>query len=371
MESFIVIGAGIAGASTAYHLAKRNKKVIIIDREEMGQATDAAAGIICPWLSQRRNKVWYKLAKNGAAYYPELMESLEADGETNTGYSQVGALAIHTDEKKLDAMVDRAMKRRTDAPEIGSIERLNARETKEKFPLLRDDFQSVYVSGAARVSGRSLKQALLNAAKKHGATFIKGHATLIQENARITGARVHHQSYYADRVIVTTGVWMNEVESSLPLPFQVTSQKAQIMHLKLAHTVTHNWPVVMPPNDQYMLTLSDSRIIIGATHENNLGFDSNVTAGGIQEVLTKAFQIAPKLDSSTILETRVGFRPFTPGFLPLIGEVPNVDGVLFANGLGASGLTMGPYIGSLLTSMALNEQPDINIYPYSVQAIME
>ncbi|GAE45963.1 D-amino acid dehydrogenase small subunit [Mesobacillus boroniphilus JCM 21738] len=56
MKKYVVIGAGILGTSTAYHLAKEGKSVIIIDREEPGQATDAAAGIICPWLTQRRNK---------------------------------------------------------------------------------------------------------------------------------------------------------------------------------------------------------------------------------------------------------------------------------------------------------------------------
>ena len=56
MKEFIVIGAGILGASTAYHLARAGVVVTVVDRNDPGQATDAAAGIICPWLSQRRNK---------------------------------------------------------------------------------------------------------------------------------------------------------------------------------------------------------------------------------------------------------------------------------------------------------------------------
>ena len=61
MSSCIVIGSGILGASTAYHLAKSGAKVILVDRKDAGQATDAAAGIVCPWLTQRRNKAWYQL----------------------------------------------------------------------------------------------------------------------------------------------------------------------------------------------------------------------------------------------------------------------------------------------------------------------
>lgn len=51
MKTYIVIGAGILGASTAYHLAKAGVRVTLVDRQDLGQATNAAAGIVCPWLS--------------------------------------------------------------------------------------------------------------------------------------------------------------------------------------------------------------------------------------------------------------------------------------------------------------------------------
>lgn len=70
MKKVIVIGAGILGASAAYQLAVMGAEVLIIDRQDPGQATDAAAGIICPWLSQRRNQAWYRLAKAGRASIP-------------------------------------------------------------------------------------------------------------------------------------------------------------------------------------------------------------------------------------------------------------------------------------------------------------
>lgn len=100
MKSYIVVGAGILGASTAYHLAKAGANVTIVDRQQVGQATDAAAGIVCPWLSQRRNKAWYKIVKGGARYYSSLIQQLEEDGETDTGYNRVGAISLHIDEKK-------------------------------------------------------------------------------------------------------------------------------------------------------------------------------------------------------------------------------------------------------------------------------
>lgn len=366
MKKITVIGAGILGASTAYHLAKAGVEVTLVDRRDLGQATDAAAGIVCPWLSQRRNKAWYQLVKGGARYYPSLIEQLEGIGETETGYKRVGAISLHTETEKLEQMAARALKRREDAPEIGEITILSPSETKKLFPPLHEDYGSVYVSGGARVNGRALRKALVNAAVKYGARFLEGSASLVHKHSQIIGVRINEKILEADLVIVTGGVWAKELLRPLDVNLLVKPQKAQIVHLEIVNTDTSKWPVVMPPNDQYILTFEDGRVVVGATHEDDAGLDLRVTAGGINEVLGKALLVAPGLANSNILETRVGFRPFTPGFLPVIGYLPNYEGLLVSNGLGASGLTAGPYLGAELAKLALGRQMEIDISNYDV-----
>ena len=366
MKKVIVIGSGILGATTAYKLAKYGAYVTIVDRNDNGQATEAAAGIICPWLAQRRNKAWYQLAKGGARIYPSLIAELMEDGESDTGYKRVGALGLHTDETRLLKTKERVLKRRQNAPEIGDVTLLNSFETKALFPPLDDTYQSIHISGAARVDGNSLRNALLSGAKKHGATVVNGHADLSYEGNKITGVIVAGEVITADIVIATSGAWMNELFKPLGVHFDVQPQKAQIVHLELPNTDTSKWPVIMPPNNQYLLTFENSRIIIGATHESDAGFDNRITAGGVHEILSKALEVAPGLAESTIIETKVGFRPFTPGSLPVIGSLPSFDGLLLANGLGATGLTMGPYIGTELAKLALGMELEIDLDDYDV-----
>ncbi|WP_307892418.1 NAD(P)/FAD-dependent oxidoreductase [Bacillus swezeyi] len=365
MKSYIVVGAGILGASAAYHLAKSGADVTLIDRQDQGRATDAAAGIVCPWLSQRRNQAWYKLAKGGARYYTDLIKQLEADGESDTGYKRTGAISLHTDERKLDQMEERAHLRRKDAPEIGEIARLSPAATKRLFPPLADGYGSVHISGAARVNGKALRRSLVNAAQKHGAAVLKGNASLLYEDHRVTGVRTDDRTIHADQVLITAGAWASELLKPLGLNFLVTYQKAQIIHLRLSDADTGSWPVVMPPHDQYILAFEDGRIVAGATHENEaeLG-DCRVTAGGLHDIFKKALAIAPGLENGMMLEARVGFRPFTPGFLPVIGPLSNVSGLLIANGLGASGLTSGPYLGRELAKLALGEPLEIDVGLY-------
>ncbi|EJW15217.1 FAD-binding oxidoreductase [Paenibacillus alvei] len=369
MKKVIVVGAGILGASTAYQLAKLGADVLIVDRNDSGQATDAAAGIICPWLSQRRNQAWYRLVREGARYYPKLIQELTSEGETDTGYARVGALCIHDDVDKLRMMEERAYSRKEDAPEVGNITPLNETETRKRFPLLAGGYHSVHISGAARVDGRALRDALLRSAQRNGAAMIQGDAVLQYKSKRVTGVMVGDESFASDIVIVCAGAWANPLFKPLSLHFQISYQKAQIMHLHVPDQQdTGSWPLIMPPTDQYMLAFNQQKIVIGATHENEVeGYDTRVTAGGMQEVLNKGLTLAPALANCTVQEVRVGFRPFTPGYLPVIGAVPGWEGLLTANGLGSSGLTAGPYLGSQLAKMALNMELDINLEDYDIR----
>ncbi|PYZ95092.1 FAD-dependent oxidoreductase [Salipaludibacillus keqinensis] len=370
MNSFIVIGGGILGASTAYHLALKGAEVTLVDRRDTGQATSAGAGIICPWLSQRRNKPWYRLVKAGARYYPELIKQLEDVNEKNTGYAKVGALSLHHDTNKLDKMEERAIKRREDAPEIGEITRLSPLEARRHFPLLAEGYGAVHVSGGARVDGRALRDSLLKAAKKLGVKVIRDNASLIVENSQVTGVTVGKTKLTSDKVILTEGAWANDLLQKLNIKVLVKPQKGQIVHLKL-DIENSGWPVVIPPNDYYLLHFGEGRVVIGATRENDKGFDSRVTAGGLEEVFREAFTFAPGLADGEVLETRVGFRPFTPGFLPVIGAVPDVERLLFANGLGASGLTSGPFLGAELARLALGSETELCLEDYNVAGAIE
>ncbi|RWR06261.1 FAD-binding oxidoreductase [Siminovitchia fortis] len=371
MDKIIVIGAGIFGASTAYHLAKAGADVTVIDRKDMGQATDAAAGIVCPWLSQRRSKDWYRLAKTGAAFYPGLITELEEIGETETGYARVGAISLHKDREKLLQMKERALKRLEDAPEIGEIKLLDANETRALFPPLAEGFGSVYVSGAARVNGRRLREALLRSAERLGAHRVYGDAKLVLDGKKVEGVEANGSFYDSTKVVITAGAWIRELMQSIGVDFRSKDLKAQIVHMELPETQTGNWPVIMPPGSQYIVPFEDGRIVAGATYENFTHFDLRVTAGGMHEILEKALETAPGLIDSTILETRVGFRPYTPESIPVLGKLPGFENILIGNGLGATGLTAGPYLGSELACLALGKEPKMDLSLYRVERALE
>jgi D-amino-acid dehydrogenase len=148
------------------------------------------------------------------------------------------------------------------------------------------------------------------------------------------------------------------------VPLPIEPQRGQIVHLQLPGQDTRDWPVILPPGSHYLLAFDDARIVAGATRETGVGFDYRVTASGQAEVLAEALNVAPGLATATIVETRVGFRPIGPEIRPFLGRAHGLDGLLIGNGLGAAGLTIGPFAGRLLADAALGCEPPLDLAPF-------
>lgn len=362
----IVIGAGIAGASAAYHLSRRGAEVVFVDRADRGQATAAGAGIVCPWLSSRsQDEDWYRMANAGARYYASLVPDLASDGEPDIGYERIGAMAVSRDDGTLHQIEKQVKNWKKEIPEVGEIARLSPAEAKKHFPPLDQDLGAVHITGAARVDGRKLRDALQRAAQKHGAELRIGEATLVTAQGQISGVRVFDEFIPADTVVVAAGAWAASLLRPLGLDLAVEPQRGQIVHLKLPGTDTAKWPVILPRSSHYMLAFADSRVVVGATRESGSGFDYRVTAGGLQEVLNEALSVAPGLADGTVHEVRIGFRPATRDYLPLLGTVSEVPGLVIATGLGPSGLTMGPYVGRLAADLATGKRAEVALAAYA------
>ncbi len=372
----VVVGAGIVGASVAYHLARRGVAVVVIDGAAAGSATGAGAGIICPWTSPDGDPA-YRLGADGARYYPELISMLAEDGETGTGYQRVGALCLageaaahsRTGEWDGGAAADRTSLQETEAhlrsqvpdrPEIGEISVLPPGGPHELFPPLAGELSAVWIGGAARIDGRAIRGSLLRAAARHGARHVTGTAVLTERRGRVTGVVevTGSEVIEADTVVVAAGAWTAQICAELSgaaaRRLAIGPQRGQIVHLDLPGTDTGQWPVVLPANGPYLLAFPPSRVVLGATRED-AGFDDRVTAGGLGGLLAAAAVLAPGLADATVAETRVGFRPVTPDGLPLLGTL--TDGLVIAAGNGPEGLTAGPWTGRAAAALALGERP--------------
>lgn len=351
----VVVGAGIVGAATAFHLVEAGVETVVVDRAHPGKATLAGAGIVCPWPTDSDDADFVALYCAGAGATARLVDRLAELGETDTGYGRVGAIALAADDAELAAMEARVRRRSTGEHDAGHVARLTGAECRDRFPPLRDDHAGLWIGGAARLDGRRLTEALLRAARLAPRA---GEVDLVTAGDRVDGVVLDGERIDADAVVVAGGAWTARLLARHHVAIDVEPQKGQIVHLQVTDThgdpaATDTWPTILPPGPHYLVPFGGGRVVCGATRETGSGFDTAVTAGGQREVLAAAIRWAPGLADAAVLETRVGLRPFARAGRPTIGPVPQLAGLHVATGMGAGGLTIGPHAGRLIADQLL------------------
>lgn len=342
MKKVAIVGAGIVGATAAYYLSKEADIEVTVFDNGNGQATKAAAGIISPWFSKRRNKAWYKMARLGADFYVDLLTDLEKFGQKVDFYQRSGVLLLKKDDSKLEELYDLALQRREESPLIGELAILDQRSASELFSGLKGFERLLYASGGARVDGQFLVSRLLEASQ---VKVVKKEVSL---TPLATGYQIDHQIF--DQVILSTGAWLGNILEPLGYAVDVRPQKGQLRDYQVEQDMGA-FPVVMPEGEWDLIPFSGGKLSLGATHENDMGFDLAVDENLLQQMAEVASSFYPSLKEALISGERVGIRAYTSDFSPFFGQVPDLSNVYAASGLGSSGLTTGPIIGYHLAQM--------------------
>jgi D-amino-acid dehydrogenase len=367
-----VVGGGLLGTATAYHLVSAGARTLLVDRADIGRATDAGAGILSPETNSRDPDAWFRLAVEAVAYYPMLIDRLRGEQAGDTGYARCGKLVVAVSDDEIEPferargiIFERQRTRGLPAPE--HLHEVTASEARELFPPLAPVHGAIYSREAARVDGRLLNGALRTAAEARGLVIRDGHVErLVIERDRVHGLVVGGDTVLAGAVAIAGGAWSDAFGKQLGVTIPVAPQRGQIIHLGLRGIDTTPWPMISAFHHHYMVAWPDNRVVAGATRETGSGFTPYTTTAGVREVLDEALRVAPGLAHAEVREIRVGLRPLTPDTLPVLGPVPGVRGVFLVTGHGPTGLTLGAYSGKVVTAQMLGKTPETDLSPFSV-----
>ncbi|HVX43538.1 MAG TPA: FAD-dependent oxidoreductase [Mycobacteriales bacterium] len=348
-----VIGAGIVGSAAAYEALRAGRSVTLLDADHPGRATDAGAGIVNPLdlVGTALAAESHRVELGGPAHYARLMARLAGDGQPDTGYAEAGQIVVARTAEQQAAV--EAFAARIPPALTGYFGLPRWVDATEMVPYLPPGTHGLLLPGVARVDGRVFNGALAQALMARGVRRIHGDGKVVLDHGRAVGVDVGGRRIEAARVIVAAGAW--PVEGIGPL---VRPIRGQIMHLEFPHEGAA--PIVSSVGGSYILGFPPDRIVAGATHED-VGFDHRATAGGVHSILSNLLALAPGLAGTQIIETRVGFRPVSADGLPVIGEPPEITGLVVATGLGAHGLTLGPAAGAIAARIAIGEDPGADI----------
>ncbi|WP_344886714.1 FAD-dependent oxidoreductase, partial [Nonomuraea antimicrobica] len=168
----------------------------------------------------------------------------------------------------------------------------------------------------------------------------------------VTGVRLDGpggETLEAERVVLAAGAWSAEL-AEVP----VRPVKGQIMRLRSPHPLlTRCVRGTVHGSSVYLVPRGDGELVVGATQEE-LGFDTRVTAGGLYELLRDARELVPGVTELEIGDVVAGLRPGTPDNLPLIGP-SGTPGLTYATGHHRGGVLLAP----LTTAILLGEESEL------------
>jgi D-amino-acid dehydrogenase len=349
-----IAGGGLVGLSLAFELAGRGASVTVIDADRPGRATDAGAGILSPDTSAGPDPASFEFGRGAGAHYPALLAQIGAEGVDidGTGYANCGLLSLGLrpgENSWFQPFVDLVSGR--SAPVVTEITPDAARAL---FPPLGPLHRVLHCSSAARVDGRGMAEALRQATRSRGVSFVSGLVRGISATGGGDRPRSLRRIEVAGRddvpcggLAVTGGAWSAEMGQWLGSPLPITPTRGQIVHLGVAGP-TGSWPIVQPLLTHYLVPWPGGRVACGGTFEAGAGFAAAVTAAGLHELLRECLTVAPGLADAQYLQTRVGLRPTSADDRPVAGAVPGWQNVWVATGLGANGLLLGPYTSKIL-----------------------
>ena len=341
----IVMGAGVIGASVAYHLAARGTSVALVDRAEPASAPSASWASAGGLRSQGRHAVDKVISTRAAERWRSLEEELDADLEVRLG----GHLHLAETEAEVDTVRQRVTE---DSAGGVAIELVEGRRLREIAPDVTERaLLGAYTSGDGQAHPGKTARAFAAAAARLGATTMFGaDAVLVRDGGRVSGVRLSDgRILQADRVVLAAGAWSCGILAGLGLDLPLRWRGLQMLFseicdLSLAPTVTavgRNLSLKQVPS---------GRMMVGGRWFGTLPADE-VATEPVPDHVTRQWQaavaIVPAMERLAMTQSWAGAEAQTVDSLPFIGPAA-LGGLYLATGFSNHGFQISPAIGELV-----------------------
>ncbi|MFD1745949.1 NAD(P)/FAD-dependent oxidoreductase [Rhizobium helianthi] len=403
----IVLGAGIIGVSTAVHLVKRGKSVVLVDRRGPGEETSYGnagliqrEGVVPYGFPQQLGMILrYSLNNRIDAHYhlgalPSVARFLATYWwNSNVSRHQVIARAyaplIEHSISEHDSLIQEAgashlirkdgwteafrTKAKQDA-EVKEAERLkreyglnfivhDARSLADKEPHLSSDFVGglSWVEPWSVLDPHALTLAYVKLFESLGGRFIHGDATSLRQKGSGWEVMTEEGAVTGKDAVIALGPWSDTVTKPLGYRFLVGVKRGYHMHYAPRDNAVLNGWTMDAERGYFLAPMSQGiRLTTGAEFATRDAPKTPVQLERAEAVARTVFPLAERLDK----EPWMGARPCTPDMMPVIGKAPRHNGLWFAFGHSHHGLTLGPVTGRVIAESICGEKPFMDITPY-------
>jgi glycine cleavage system aminomethyltransferase T/glycine/D-amino acid oxidase-like deaminating enzyme len=375
----VIVGGGIAGCSTAYHLSLMGERdVLLLEQGKLTCGTTwHAAGLVG---QMRPNRNMTRMSKYGI----ELYAKLEAETGLATGWKQCGSVNVAATQERMKVLRKQASLARSFGVEV---EVIDARRAGELYPLLRtDDLEGgLWIPGDGKANPADLTMSLAKGARNRGVRIVEDIEVtgVLTERGVVTGVRTAKNGEVSDVrceiVVNCAGQWARQFGRlagvNVPLysaeHFYIVTDRIDGVHPML--------PVMRDPDGFIYYKEEVGGLVMGGFEPQAKPWAVDPIPSSFQfqllgedwdqfEILmTNAIHRTPCLETARIKMLLNGPESFTPDGNFILGEAPELRNFFVAAGFNSAGIANSGGAGRLMAEWIIGGEAPSDLWDVDIR----
>tara|TARA_R110002095_G_scaffold212157_1_gene201008 strand:- start:5926 stop:8376 length:2451 start_codon:yes stop_codon:yes gene_type:complete len=371
----VVIGGGIVGCSTAYHLAKFGwTDTVLLERKKLTSGTTFHAAGLVGQLRSNANITQL------LGYSVDLYDRLEKETGLGTGWKMNGGLRLACNEARWEEVKRQA----TTAQSFGlEMQLLSPSEAQALWPVMTVDdvIGGAYLPTDGQANPSDITQALAKGARMAGASIFEDTAVFdIQiEDGKIKGVQTDRGFIECEIVVCCAGQWTREFAGRFGVNVPLVSLQHQYIITEPIKDLPRDLPTLRDPDRLTYYKEEVGGLVMGGYEPNPMTW----AVDGIPEefhytllssdfdhfepMMELALGRVPALETAGIKELVNGPESFTPDGNFILGEAPELKNFFVGAGFNAFGIASGGGAGMVLAEWVTKGEPPYDLWAVDIR----
>ena len=355
----MIIGAGLAGAATAFQLARRGLRDVVVLEQESAPGHHSSGRNAAMVRQVVADGAIAGLAREGARFIAEAAREWAAPGL----FEHRGSLLLAGRRGSAGLLQAREAARRSDLDvEVWERDRVEARVEATRGGAFE---VGVFTPSDGTVDVHALLQAYLRESRRGGAEVIASRRVdeiIVEGNGRrrVVAVRAGDLEIRTPRVVDAAGAWASEVAALAgAAPIALTPHVRHLVHTGPEPRARRDWPYVWDiDEDVYFRPESDGLLVSPCDHTPSQPGDARSSSGALELLAAKLERAFPELHDVRVGRYWAGHRTFARDERFVIGPDPAVGGFFWVAGLGGHGMTVSAAAGRLAAELIIDPEKD-------------
>jgi 4-methylaminobutanoate oxidase (formaldehyde-forming) len=375
----VVIGGGIIGCSTAYHLARDHKADVVL--LEQGKLTSGSTWHAAGLVGQLRSSASITRVLK---YSVELYKGLEAETGLATGWKMTGCLRLATNQDRWTEYKRLA----TTAKSFGmDMQLLSPAEVKAMWPLMDvgDLVGASWLPTDGQASPSDITQSLAKGARMHGAKLFEDVRVtgFEMKDGRILKVRTDQGDLACEKVVNCAGQWARQVGAMAGINVPLQPVKHQYIITEKIAGLAADAPTIRDPDRRTYFKEEVGGLVMGGYEPNPQAWSTGLPGGDVpgdwqfrlfdddwdhfEQHMTQAIARIPALETAGVKQMINGPETFTPDGNFILGVAPECENMFVGAGFNAFGIASGGGAGWVLAQWAMDGEAPLDLWVVDIR----